>query len=582
MTPPFLELETMAKIHVLDEITASQIAAGEVIESPASCVKELTENSLDAGASRIYVKIQGGGELLIAVQDDGSGMSFEDAPLAFCPHATSKISALPDLFQLQTFGFRGEALASIAAVSKVHLLTAEKQGPDAVRSGTSMTVHGGKVVSCSHTEARPGTMFEIRDLFYNVPARRKFLKSPSKNNAQIVKVMTEIALANPHVEFELIIDEKREFHLLPGTQEKRARALLGNDFPEKFRPVKTTIGAFTLSGYVGQPEHCRTNRAGQYLFINRRPVFSLSCSYAVKAGYGTALETARHPLFLLFLDMPPDSLDVNVHPQKREIRFRHEDEVKHALSNAVSGALFGHIERAPTRTACSIPLPPPLLQFREEKIVREEPRDQVSQMTFAAAAEATLFQATLLSSFHEYLLLELIWNGSIPEQFRKEGLYIMDVRAALARIAFEDLLAPKEAKVCSQKLLMPFFMELSSAEAHLFEKMIPNLTPLGFEARNFGKNGFLIEAIPMCLEVGEIEQFIHDLTQEEEEDPAKLTRHIARLAATASRKKYPLAPEMSCAIISRLAQCKEPFLCPFGGPVLSLLSYEEIQKRFRQ
>jgi DNA mismatch repair protein MutL len=581
MTTPFLKPETMTKIHVLDEVTASQIAAGEVIESPASCVKELVENSLDAGAGRIYVKIQGGGELLIAVQDDGCGMSFEDARLAFYPHATSKISALCDLFSLHTFGFRGEALASMAAVAKVNLMTAEKDDTEAVTRGTSITIHGGKEVSYCQTDCLSGTTIEISDLFYNVPARRKFLKGPARNNAQIIKVMTEIALANPAIEFELSLDESREFLLKSGTLESRARALLGADFSAHFHPLKASIGPFSISGYVGDPAHPRANRTGQYLFINHRPVFSLSCSYAVKEGYGTALEASKHPQFVLFLEVPPSSLDVNVHPQKREVRFRREDEVKSAIANAVAGALFEQEAPAPTPRSFSPTLTLP--QFHEEKDVALPPQEASLGTIFEGIArEEGRFRATLLASFQEYLLLELFWNGEAPEQFRKEGLFIMDVRAALARIAFEDLLAPKEAKVCSQKLLMPFFIELGSAEAHLFEKMLPRLSQLGFEARNFGKNGFLIEAIPICLEAGEIEQFIHDLVKEEEEDPAKLTRNIARLAAAASRKKYPLAPEMSRAIISRLALCKEPFLCPFGGPILSLLSKDEIQKRFRQ
>lgn len=342
-----------SKIRVLSDHTINQIAAGEVIENPASVVKELVENSLDAGADDICVEISGGGRQLIRISDNGCGMNRDDALLCLERHATSKIRAVDDILSVGTMGFRGEAIPSIASISKFLLMTAEAPPPGtadrqaAAPAGTMLVVDGGKMVSCVPTVHAPGTTIEVKALFFNVPARKKFLKSPAVDTNEILKMLSLLALGHPTVKFQLISDGKRllfaprcdpQQPLVQQLQE-RGTAVLGQDFMQHTCPIESRSDAIAIAGVIGLPDYTRHNRLGQHLFINRRGVVSPLVSFAIRDGYGTALPSGRHPVFVLNITLPGPLVDVNVHPQKREVRLRQEQILREMVVKAVHTAL---------------------------------------------------------------------------------------------------------------------------------------------------------------------------------------------------------------------------------------------------
>lgn len=332
-----------SKIRVLSEHTINQIAAGEVVENPSSVVKELVENSLDAGATEICVEIQGGGRQLIRITDNGCGMSSDDALLCLERHATSKIRALDDIYALSTMGFRGEAIPSIAAISKFTLITCQS---DALE-GTMVVIDGGKILQCCPVARSPGTTIEVKALFFNVPVRKKFQKSPAYDTNEILKILNAIALGYPHIKFQLISNQQSLFSTPKVRYEcsfeeklkQRIESILGSDFAAATLPIQGQEEECFLFGFIGMPAYTRHNRTGQSLFINKRAVTSPLISFAVREGYGTALMTNRHPVYVLHLTVPGELIDVNVHPQKREVRLRNESAIRAMIIRSVEHAL---------------------------------------------------------------------------------------------------------------------------------------------------------------------------------------------------------------------------------------------------
>ena len=336
-----------SKIRVLNDQTINKIAAGEVIENPASVLKELVENSLDAGATSICVEIQEGGRQLIRVSDDGCGMSSDDALLCLERHATSKIREVEDIEDLLTMGFRGEAIPSIAAISKLTLLTSSLHEEGKKGEGTLIVVDGGRLLTCSSAPRSRGTTIEVKSLFFNVPVRRKFQKSPAFDSQEILKLLGLLALAYPSVQFELISDQKTllktplspsllSFHELLG---RRLECVLGKEYSSGILPLQFQQKPYELEGYIGSPSSHKPNRTGQHLYINQRLVFSPLIASAVREGYGTMLPNHRYPIFLLHLRMPGSLLDVNVHPQKKEVRLRQEFQLKEMVIQSIQMSL---------------------------------------------------------------------------------------------------------------------------------------------------------------------------------------------------------------------------------------------------
>nr|MBA2726763.1 DNA mismatch repair endonuclease MutL [Parachlamydiaceae bacterium] len=343
-----------SKIRVLSDDTINKIAAGEVIENPSSVVKELTENSIDAGATEITIEIREGGRQLIRISDNGCGMNGDDALLCLERHATSKLKAVDDIEALVTMGFRGEAMPSIASISKFTLLTRLSETAIEDQPGTMVIVDGGKIVKCCPVECSKGTTIEVKSIFFNVPVRRKFQKSPSYDAAEICRIVTLLALANPEIKFQLISNQETIISAPAFPKDsfqealnERVQQILGNDFSRGLCPLTGMTGEYTLQGFLGLPASTKHNRTGQYLFINRRAVSSPLVSYAIREGYGTMLSTGRHPIYVLHLTMPGNLLDVNVHPQKREVRLRQEHVLKDLIIRSVSDSLQRGGAKAP-------------------------------------------------------------------------------------------------------------------------------------------------------------------------------------------------------------------------------------------
>ena len=592
----------MSKIRILDEETINQIAAGEVIENPASVVKELVENAIDAKASEIIVEITGGGRQLIRISDNGLGMSNDDALLCLERYATSKIRKSQDLWQLNSMGFRGEALSSIAAISHFSLLTSPRkeeiikelqQGTQAgtqagtqegIQAGTQISATGGKISTCCSTKCFPGTTIEVRSLFYNVPARRKFQKSPEKDAFEITKLLSQLALAHPEVAFELIMNGKKEL-VVPASSFvalfDRLQAVLGKEFAKDLVPISFSDANFQIRGFLSKPEQSRPNRTGQHLFINRRLVHSLACSYAIKEGYGTAIDAIRHPSFVLYLDMLPQEVDVNVHPQKKEVRFSREDLVRQALTHSVSNTLFSqHKTQVPMpapsftpqntffRTELSTPLP---LPFAVTK--KEETQELLNLETMPFR---------FVGIFEPYFLLE----GKLPDPFREEGLIFIDAKRALSRILYEDLIKVESLNV-AQTLLVPHFIELNAADATFLQMLIPDFLRIGIQIREFGASSFLVESLPSVLDAIDIEEFIHECIRKKSEwqsesDPLHAQRKLAQIASrTRAKKIFPVNDSYALQLMKRLYSCQDPTKCPYGEPIAVVITKEEVAKKFQ-
>jgi DNA mismatch repair protein MutL len=483
-------------IRILSEETINQIAAGEVIENPASVIKELLDNSLDAGATQLSVEIKGGGFQLIRVSDDGCGMSPDDAVLCFERHATSKISDIDDLTTLQSMGFRGEALASIASISRVTLTTAQE-------TGSEVEVEGGRILSTSPASRPRGTTFEIRSLFYNVPARRKFQKSPTAATAEIHKLVTTMALAHPERGFKFISNEETVIDLLPiheGAFEEKLKQRIGDLFQENYLAKHFSVNqakdGYQLLGYLGKPSDHRPNRTGQYLFVNRRPITSQQVAFAVKEGYGQRLDQDRFPVFVLHLTVPPHLLDVNVHPQKKEVRFQQGDFLRQCVKQAVAEAFtpdsIAWVQ--PSRQAFD-------MQAWESKLLlREE-----------APIEPALFETEqVVGLFENYLLLD----GSTMEGYGPGIVWVDLIKAQEVLICLEI----EQDKVVSQGLLLPIPIELTSVEE--------NLTRYGFSLQCSGKQTYLIEAIPPFLDESDAKDAIRMILDSDE--PKSVVRFALR------------------------------------------------------
>jgi DNA mismatch repair protein MutL len=448
---------TSRQIRVLSDTTINQIAAGEVIENPASVVKELVENAVDAGAAHVTIEVLGGGFQLLKVSDDGSGMSPEDAALSLERHATSKIVSPDDLFSLATMGFRGEALASMASISKLRLTTALES-----QIATELEVEGGKILHVSSGARSRGTTIEVRSLFFNVPARKKFQKCPAACSAEITKVVTQLALAHPRVGFDLMQQNQTHFSLPPSLLEeeflavlkRRVEGVLGSDYLSSCQPFHFKEKNYEGHGLIAEPLYSRHNRSGQYLFVNQRPVSCPAISYAIRDAYGTRLASDRHPVYLLHLQIPSSFVDVNVHPQKKEIRLREEGFLKHLLHSSVNAALGGQEICIPEVTPLYFSRPEidePLLMFKEE-----EEDCALPELPFVCPIR-------LIGLYGSYALVSA---DSFP-LFKTSGVVWVDLPAAEARIHFNELMKRSLDRPLSQGLLLPLSFSFSKAESQM-------------------------------------------------------------------------------------------------------------------
>lgn len=608
-----------SKIRVLNDQTINKIAAGEVIENPASVVKELVENSIDAGAADICIEIQGGGRQLIRITDNGCGMNEDDALLSLERHATSKIKDAEDIEAIHTMGFRGEAIPSIAAISKFTLLTCAKEEAQ----GTLLIVEGGKIIHCSPAARSIGTTIEVKSLFFNVPVRRKFQKSPQHDAYEILKMISVLALGNPTIKFELVSNQKVDIQTsapqntsIDKKIEQRIQNILGKDFYQDLCPLVWESDSYSLRGWIGTPMASRPNRTGQYLFINGRPVFSPIVSAAIREGYGTALPQNRHPVFVLYLQMPGELLDVNVHPQKREVRLRQEQKLKEALREAVVKALqqinatpFNAISWEAQHEPPSFkPISPSFIVQKSPFVVREAslnihskplssefqsplpkfepPAPKPSQLPLEISEK--YYSVQPLATISGYILLDAPPFSQNPPN---EGLCLVDQRKAHARVIFERLLdhSTNSKPIPIQSLLIPYSLETTPAEDAVLKDNIDLLQASGIHIHEAGPSHYLIDALPQVFGNTDIQRVIKDIIQslgEGSKEALAQEHKLQTIALMAGRNAVTRTQRLSLVeaklLLDQLMRCQHPTICPKGNAIFAFISNDELSKQFQK
>jgi len=580
-------------IRVLSEEVASQIAAGEVVERPASVVKELVENSIDAGARDVQVEARNGGKRLIRVSDDGCGVPAADVELAFCRHATSKLATADDLTRITTLGFRGEALASIAAVSRVTFVTRCADDP----VGALLRLEGLRVTTRQENGRPPGTAVTVEDLFFNVPARRKFLRTERTERRHIDSWLTRYAMAYPEVRFTLSHDGRNVFQS-PGLGPGRLRDALvevygleiGAAVLEIIPGEQGQASSIQVTGFVGPPSLHRANRGYITLFVNGRWVQDIRLSYAIIQAYHTLLPTGRYPLAVVMVHLPPEEVDVNMHPAKSEVRFRDGDAVFRAVQKAVRHTL---LERSPVPIAARAPTAWPgsfaqQQSERRERLAGLRPQSAGEQLRFGERPTDGEGGARVSS---EDRLPPLRVVGQLGATYvvaeGPEGLYLIDQHAGHERVLFERMLAERErADAASQALLEPQPVELSPEAMGLLEEHLEALTSLGFQMEPFGGATMLVRALPTLVAQENPRQVLEDAAAAIEAGDAPLAGRVEEAVARSVCKRAAIKAGQVMAqvemeeLIRALEQCASPRTCPHGRPTMIHLSVEQLAREF--
>ena len=611
-------------VRVLPETVANQIAAGEVVERPASVVKELVENALDAQATRITVSVEAGGSKAIEVEDNGYGMSHEDALAALERQATSKIADTEDIVRIQTFGFRGEAIPSIASVSRFTLMTRTAED----ESATELNVVGGTLEAVSETGHPVGTTIRVRDLFFNLPARRKFLRTAATELSRIRQSLTAIALAYPQVAFRLRSEGKDLFRLPEGDAlEDRIRTLLGQPIFQSLTAIHHTENDITVTGYISRIDTPALGTPEQYVFVNHRAATAAQIQYAVREVWPLR---DRRPHAILFVDLPPEGVDVNVHPAKREVRFRRGNLVINAVSNAIAHALnlfTAPVEPEPAPAPISVatpisvepaiapvapatpppcspiaPLPTPQMPKPAVRPATQQhltfttppgspypppsqPAAQLAPMTPpltpppAPPAEKVNFAWLRIAD-----ILEPGYWLVITEQ----GYVTVDASAALERILYERFMAKTEQPAI-QPLLIPESLTLSPTDAERVNRFLPELESCGFGISAFSADTFLIDALPMVLTEVPPQTLIPEIAAELDKTGVRKgidnwRKEVAARAAAsaAARTLHVQTQEAAEVLLHQLSTCAMPYATPRGRPVMILTTYRELARRFQR
>ena len=622
----------MSRIKVLSENITNRIAAGEVIERPASVVKELVENAIDAGALNIRVNIERAGSKLIAITDDGCGMDEDDALLCLEPHATSKIHTEKDILGINTFGFRGEALPSIASISRFTLRT---RIADALE-GTEVIVQGGKFIKVTPTGCAPGTEMIIRDLFFNTPARKKFLRTAPTEEKHIQETLYLLSLPHPQVSFELIMDGHQIFsspghdNLLP-----RIKNFFGNKYGDGMLEIGYSHAGVSVSGFTARHGLTRNTRREQRTFVNGRAVDAAAIFRGIREGYGGIIEKGRFPPTILFLKMDPFMVDVNVHPAKREVRFRNERDIVQAITEAVKLALRN--SPGPTVTVDSAlnlrsilggagvnynpnrPEQPTFAGLEAEVNVSAENNNIGSSFNATTAAQSfdepiefnlntppaqsneliediPTLPASTAPPLHPDAAIQFPDSGQLKLlgfidatyllAAAENGLLVIDIHAAHERVLFEKILSANNRQtIASQKLLLPITVELSRAEAGFINKHADLFISAGFEIEQFSSNTIMVNAIPTILEQdnvgGILRDMLSDLTESGSSKGKIDINRVARCACIAAVKAHDkLTFAEASSLLQQMADCELPFSCPHGRPTVINISLRELEKRF--
>jgi len=652
----------MGRIHVLPEHVANKIAAGEVVERPASVVKELLENSLDAGSTRIRIQVEAGGKRLIQITDNGYGMVRDDALLAFERHATSKIKNAEDLLSVSTLGFRGEALPSIGSVSRLRL---ETRDPSEA-SGTVVEINGGKIFKVEEAGLPPGTSITVRDLFFNIPARKKFLKSESTELSHIASLVTHYALAHPDKHFELHSATNAMLVAPPvAGHSERVYQVFGKEVLDQLIPVAATQpleriglpqpppwrreedpdepqgsrepGELRAHGFISKPEIQKLNRNSIFVFVNGRLIRDRLIQHALTEAYRNILPPTVYPVVLLFLEMPTEEVDVNVHPSKTEVRFRQQTVVHDFVRDSVRAALMKarpvpqfatEIHAHPTATpslspgarmpeqsaawralyapagaqefSLHAPVPPPInerflfsggiaVDANAAVSLARDPQAIPSDGCTPAVPDEPEAPSELAPS-----LASLKPLGQIRESFilavNHEGLWIIDQHVAHERVLFERVLKQRAAqKVESQRLLMPLIVDLTPAQQAVFSEISGELACNGFETEPFGSRSIAVKIAPAGVDASEVERMLHELLEQlaREQQSVNLEKVRARIAASiachaAIKVNMPLEQNKMEWLLGELAKTECPMSCPHGRPVVLRYSLKDIQRAFKR
>lgn len=588
-------------IHVLPDAVINKIAAGEVVDRPASAVKELVENALDAGATSIRVDLIGGGRQSVVVSDDGCGMTRDDAILSVERHATSKIRDVHDIEHVETLGFRGEAMAALAAVSRFTLTTRPREQD----AGTEVTISGGRVLDVHEVGCSPGTTIAVRNLFFNVPARRKFLRSEQTELAHARQVFFVHALAHPQTAWNLRVDEREVYQLAGGaTLDERIRQLFGGDLLAGLRTVDSTLEGVRVHGMASLPQLTRADRSEQYVFVNGRPASAPVIGFAVNEAYQALIPRGRHPVLFLFVELPADEVDVNVHPTKKEVRFRHASNVRDALIETIrsainlspadrpSGSMVHELMTAaraapalrvvdlPELPAFSYPRLDPAPENRPVAAAPSLPEEETKKADSASPESGSppwSWCRVLGQAGGLYVVLET-----------EDGLILMDPHAAHERVLFERFMqALKRHEIKMQGLLTPEAIDLPPETAQRVRANLELLKEMGFGVADFGGDSFVVDAIPGFLGAVSARALIGEIAGDLERGGRRAGTErwaedqIAMAACKAAVKAQDrLTVQEIEQLVRDLASCEMPYTCPHGRPTLIYMGFDELSRKF--
>lgn len=623
----------MARVKLLDQKTANKIAAGEVIINPASVIKELLENSIDACSSAIIIEIKKGGKELISVKDNGIGIAPDDTLLSFQRHATSKIRAISDLEKNNTLGFRGEALASIAAVSKVDMQTKERS----FKTGMHIEIHGGNLVRNIETGCSTGTIIKVEDIFYNTPARYKYLKKDSTETGYVSSIIERIALSHPEISFRFINNDRQVFHT-PGNNDLYSciYCLYGKEFANNLVEIRYENQPLKITGYLGKPQLSRSNKKYQIFFVNNRYVKNKILSQALEEAYKGLIMIHKFPVAILNIKLPSHMLDINVHPAKTEILFHNESLIYLLVKEAISEQLKKqslipevHLEDKRNNTDNKIEDTQEKISFHDafydkEKIIKENTgnniykedldytimktaaRDQNHKSTITSnppkidykdnADSLSKKREVVINEKEEEALNKLKGGKIIGQVFStyiiieiSEGLLLIDQHAAHERIAFNRLKDQYEKnQVVSQNLLIPTNIDISYQENQLIKDFLPILERLGFKIETFGGNSIKIRSVPFILGQPKNENYLFEIldnleklkditTSQEREE-----RLISMACKSAIKAHDSLQDKEIHQLIEDLADTKQPFTCPHGRPTIVKVTKYELERLFKR
>ena len=613
----------MAKIRILPDRVANQIAAGEVVERPAAVVKELIENSIDAGAQKIEIEFRNGGKSYLRVEDDGYGMNPDQALLCLERHATSKIRKASDLDEIQTFGFRGEALPSISSVSRFTLRTRAEDSSE----GNEILINGGKMIHVKECGMPQGTRIEVAHLFNSVPGRRKFLKTEVTESSHIIHLAKLYALAHPRITFSLI-EGARTLFRSPACEDllDRVREIFGKSLSECLAPIEVKADGMNLGGLLGKPGYSRPTRKEMLFYVNRRPVESKTMSYALLEAYHTYAPKGRFPPAVLFLTIDSSLVDVNIHPAKRELRFREEMKVRGFLIESIlksireiSGELSTEIKEIELeKDSISGQMVPKiedrlLERFKPSKLHQNtrvvKPK---SEFDFSSEISETSTQIKKTSEdnlTNEYSAnlpvkpvvglrgdINVTWrlvdhsHGDMALFMTHQGVVIFHCRAAYERIRFEELedSFEKNKKGASQSLLLSESIELNGVESGFLQKSLPQLTEIGFIIDEFGRNFFRLEACPTWLDPEKATSYLRDFLEIASDSGGESKTEIHAKEAMIKQATKNLGVKSSFSeneiirLSNQLLSCRNPYTCPQGRPIYYELPIRDFENRFRR